>query len=126
MGYDYYQYRETPRVSHERASRVSSRAVFHGGSATVEESPAISRTPNSRRNESAAKTSEPRVVEEQHASYQQIQRIIEEFSEKHGVSVKQALQAEVSGRSSPRPSFLSEAAFLEEHVPGILFPHTVD
>src|SRR3989344_2365964 len=126
MGYDYYQYRETPRVSHERASRVSSRAVFHGGSATVEESPAISRTPNSRRSESAAKASEPRVVEEQHASYQQIQRIIAEFSEKHGVSVKQAPQVEVSGHSSLHPSFLSEAAFLRAQVPGIRFPNTVD
>lgn len=127
MGYEYdYQYREPPRVSRESTPRVSSRAEFYRGSATVEELPAVSRALRSRRNESTAATSEPRVVEEQHASYRQIQRIIEEFSDRHGVSVKQAPQVEVSGRSSPRPSFLKEAAFLREHVSGIRFPNTVD
>ena len=48
---------------------------------------------------------EPRLVEEAHASYMQIQRLITELSGKYGIAVRSAPQVASGRQSSPRPSF---------------------
>lgn len=80
--------------------------------------------PPKRRRRESQETIPPRVVEEAHCSYAQIQALITQFADLFKIQVKRKTQVEGVAQSSSRPNFFDEVEFLQKHVEGIQFPKT--